>query len=104
MSGGFDNLRGLFGRREPAPERKKRVAEGRGKPPADVSPSKSRTKSKSPAKGPSGQSAKSSTKSTSQVRNLEHLIVVGLDFGTAYTKCVVRDALVRDPGKAYPVP
>lgn len=37
-------------------------------------------------------------------RSMEHLIVVGLDFGTAYTKCVVRDALVRDPGKAYPVP
>jgi hypothetical protein len=37
-------------------------------------------------------------------RELAHLIVVGLDFGTAYTKCVVRDALVRDPGKAYPVP
>ena len=33
-----------------------------------------------------------------------YLIVVGLDFGTAYTKCVIRDALVRDPGKAYPVP
>ena len=37
-------------------------------------------------------------------RNIGYLVVVGLDFGTAYTKCVIRDALVRDPGKAYPVP
>ena len=37
-------------------------------------------------------------------RDIGYLIVVGLDFGTAYTKCVIRDALVRDPGKAYPVP
>lgn len=32
-----------------------------------------------------------------------YMLVVGLDFGTAYTKVVVRDALVTDPGKAYPI-
>lgn len=36
-------------------------------------------------------------------KRVDYLLVVGLDFGTAYTKCVVRDANVRDPGKAYPV-
>lgn len=41
---------------------------------------------------------------TTHGRDIGYLIVVGLDFGTAYTKCVIRDALVRDPGKAYPVP
>lgn len=36
-------------------------------------------------------------------RSTGYMLVVGLDFGTAYTKVVVRDALVTDPGKAYPV-
>lgn len=37
-------------------------------------------------------------------RSVGYLAVVGLDFGTAYTKCVIRDANVRDPGRAYTVP
>ncbi len=36
-------------------------------------------------------------------RSTGYMLIVGLDFGTAYTKCIVRDAMVRDPGKAYPV-
>ncbi len=36
-------------------------------------------------------------------RTSGYMLVVGLDFGTAYTKVVVRDALVTDPGKAYPI-
>src|SRR5688572_9866259 len=55
---------------------------------------------KTKALEPTGR-PKQATSGTKQ--RTPNLIVVGLDFGTAYTKCVVRDAFVRDPGKAYPV-
>lgn len=50
----------------------------------------------SPQSGNGGTSARSG-------RRLGYLLVVGFDFGTAFTKCVIRDANVRDPGRAHPV-
>ena len=107
MSSWFDLLRGLFGRRDQPGERKDqteipsptRPLSTRGDAPEpkldSIPPRPTKAQPKRSDQKPAGPGAG---------RSLEYLIVVGLDFGTAYTKCVMRDALVRDPGKAFPVP
>lgn len=102
MSGWFDQLRLFFSRRDQPTDRKAAGDKGLAPPAVCGSESEARKsveflieKRISPAV--------SSLAGSNQRRSMEHLLVVGLDFGTAYTKCVVRDALVRDPGKAYPV-
>lgn len=103
MSGWFDLLRGLFGRRDTSGERRDAGDKWQISPPIGGTEPSPRDTPKSPAKEQARPPVKKPA-GTGQGRSMEHLIVVGLDFGTAYTKCVVRDALVRDPGKAYPVP
>lgn len=103
MSEWFDLLLGVFVRRDKMEERKHGAGKSQMVPPTGGTDPNPRNTSKPPAKDQPRPSVKKPA-GAGQGRSMEHLIVVGLDFGTAYTKCVVRDAMVRDPGKAYPVP
>jgi len=100
MSGWFDLLRRLFGSRDQPVDRKDVGATPEVRAPkSEAAPiRRESTETRAPK-----QPIVTKPGSSGEHRRVEHYIVVGLDFGTAYTKCVVRDALVRDPGKAYPV-
>lgn len=72
----------------------------------DTEPPLPRAKKNAP-KRPKTQEGTSTSRAKKKPKLIQretgYLIVAGLDFGTAYTKCIVRDATVRDPGKAYPI-
>lgn len=102
MSGWGDLLRNIFGRQD-KPVESKLVTESKRKHPSTVKKQLAPPKvAQAATKDPHLPSVKMPS-AADHGRRMEHALVIGLDFGTAYTKCVVRDAMVRDPGKAYPV-
>ena len=102
MSNWFTQLKKFLGGSE------RREARGEAPSPSQRSaPSPTETNKKGKPTQPRAGSKPAPAAQTSNTgkngRPLSYLLVVGLDFGTAFTKCVVRDAHVRDPGRAHPV-
>ncbi len=103
MSNWFTQLfRFLRGDSQPTPREAKAPPKVSAEPATPATPANISTPLRQ-LREPQRPSAPSSRPANTHERGIGYLIVVGLDFGTAYTKCVIRDALVRDPGKAYPV-